>query len=59
MSVSAMGAASPQLAFSHHKPAVSYCPLPSAADRQASWVGEWNRDDMKDVQKQLRALKGR
>jgi len=27
--------------------------------RKQSWVGEWNRGDMKDVQKGLRALKAR
>ncbi|KAF7971473.1 hypothetical protein HWV62_20986 [Athelia sp. TMB] len=27
--------------------------------RKQSWVGEWNRDDMQDVQKSLRALKAR
>jgi len=61
MSVSSPGTlgVDSQLAFSQHKPAVSYCPTPSPIDRQVSWIGEWNRDDMKDVQKQLRALKGR
>lgn len=46
-----------ELGFSQHKPSVSYCPAPKTQTRLASWVGEWNRDDMKEVQKQLRALK--
>jgi hypothetical protein len=58
MSIGGPGMAS-ELGFSQHKPAVSYCPGPSIVDRQVSWIGEWNRDDMEDVQKQLRALKGR
>jgi hypothetical protein len=59
-SMSVGGLAKPlELGFSQLKPAVSYCPSPSTVDRQVSWVGEWNRDDMKDIQKQLRALKGR
>jgi hypothetical protein len=45
------------LGFSQHKPAVSFCPKPQAQTRLTSWVGEWNRDDMQEVQKQLRALR--
>jgi hypothetical protein len=46
-----------ELGFSQHKPAVSYCPKAQPQVRQASWVGEWNRDDVREVQKQLRALR--
>jgi hypothetical protein len=46
-----------ELGFSHHKPSVSYSPKPKTQPRQASWVGEWNREDMQEVQKRLRALK--
>lgn len=34
-------------------------PLPSAQHTQVAWVGEWNRGDIRDVQKQLRGLKAR
>ncbi|KIM75293.1 hypothetical protein PILCRDRAFT_827394 [Piloderma croceum F 1598] len=46
-----------ELGFSQHKPAVSFCPKPQVQARLTSWVGEWNRDDMQEVQKQLRALR--
>jgi len=47
----------PELGFSQLKPAVGCSPKSKAQVRQPSWVGEWNRKDMKEVQKQLRALK--
>jgi len=34
-------------------------PIPSSEGALGSWVGEWNRRDIKDVQKQLRHLKAR
>lgn len=48
-----------ELGFSQHKPAVSFRPKPEEETqaRLVSWVGEWNRDDMQEVQKQLRALR--
>lgn len=46
-----------ELGFSQHKPAVSFCPQPETQARLTSWVGEWNRDDIQEVQKQLRALR--
>ena len=45
-----------ELGFSQLKPAVSYAPTRKPEVRQASWVGEWNRDDIQEVQKKLRAL---
>lgn len=47
----------PELGFSQHKPAVICNPKPKSEGRLVSWVGEWNRDDIKEVQKKLRALK--
>jgi len=47
---------SSELGFSQLKPAVSYAPTRKREVRQTSWVGEWNRDDIREVQKKLRAL---
>jgi len=49
-----------ELGFSQHKPAVGSCSKPEEEEtqgRSVSWVGEWNCNDMQEVQKQLRALK--
>jgi len=70
MSVGGGRAMALELGHTHHRPAVSYSPQPSpealqeqkkqrAKKREASWVGEWNRGDMQEVQQQLRALKSR
>lgn len=62
MSVGGGQAMASELGLSQHKPTASM-PNPlkekkSKGERQVSWIGEWNKSD-KDVQKKLRALKGR
>ena len=46
-------------AYTHHKPAVSLQGLEDQKERERepSWIGEWNRGNMQEVQQQLRVLK--
>jgi len=56
-----------ELGYKYYKPAVGDIMQPSLEEqkeelggkREASWVGEWNRGNMQEVQHQLRALKAR
>ena len=56
-----------ELGCKHYMPAVGdimQCSLEEQKEqlgrnREASWIGEWNRGNMQEVQHQLRALKAR